>query len=445
MSIVMPIASPAEPWGERPAYHPIPFADFKPELLGLYEPPQRAKATYAKMRQTLEILAGLVGNGTTADLSPALITRFIQARPAGTNPNTTIGLLRNVRAVCNYAVERGYLRANPMSCRKTWLRPVATGGKQHHGADEIARVLDLARRDIARKKAGSWAQWRARRLYALAATVAYTGVRKMEALRLRAEDIDIPGRMIHIVERGGSLLKTEGSAQPVPMPDALAAILAEWLPFLALPEAAEPPSGEGSPGGPRRPDPGWVFPNAYRTLPWTGGSPGQKPLDRLKRLGKRAGVEGFTFLSLRHSWATHAESLWGFSEAMIQRVLRHTDRQTQQHYRHADPANLRAAVKGLSFGDAPPPLPPAPARPAGDAAPPRATGKPPRGPRLSAPKLDDEDIAEARRLREGGWSYPTLAARFGVSRSTLHAALNGKTHKHLADAGDGADGRDVAP
>lgn len=58
---------------------------------------------------------------------------------------------------------------------------------------------------------------------------------------------------------------------------------------------------------------------------------------------------GFTFLSLRHSFATHAEH-WGLSPAMIQRILRHTSVRTQIGYRHADAANLRAAGGRIGFG-----------------------------------------------------------------------------------------------
>src|SRR5262249_48814096 len=77
-------------------------------------------------------------------------------------------------------------------------------------------------------------------------------------------------------------------------------------------------------------------------------------LDRVRRLGVRCGIEAMTLLSLRHSWATHAESAWGLSELQIQRVLRHTNTRTQKRYRHADLANLCVALGAVSFGDAPP-------------------------------------------------------------------------------------------
>ena len=329
----------AMPFTDR--FSPIPMARFRDEVLTLYTPPLRARNTFIKMRQTLAIACELTGPGaTTAELTPALIARFIQSRPPDQSNNSTLSLLSSLRVACAYAQSQGYIKVSPFAFRKQWIKPAPTTKSRHHGREEIGRVLQLLRADVEHRT--GWAGWRARRLYALAATVAYTGLRKNEALHLCVEDVDLAGRMLLIVERKGRSLKTAASAQPVPVPEPLAAVLADWLRdeqrlWMARPDTECP----------------WVFPNVTRTGPWTGGQPGAKPLDRLKAAGKRAGVEGFTFLSLRHSWATHAES-WGLSPAMIQRVLRHTTVRTQWHYRHADMANLRGAVKNIDFGpDAP--------------------------------------------------------------------------------------------
>ena len=329
---------------------PIPFAEFRAELLALYEPPLRAKGTYDKMRQAVDIAGEFIGDGTTADLTPALVARFVGSRPPELSPNTTAALLRSLRTACSYAKARGYVRNSPFDARREWVRASRPRRRRHHGREEIARVLDLLRLDIHRRRPGA-ERWRARRIYALAATVAYTGCRKMEAIRLRVEDLDIPGRIIMITPHGDQRLKTLAAEQPVPMAAPLAAILADWLAHLEeesrLTPTAPPPARADRPA----PGSGWLFPGVERLGPWTGGPPGEKALDQLKAAGRRAGVEGFTFLSLRHSWATHAE-FWGFSPAMIQRVLRHTTAQTQQHYRHADAANLRAIAGAIDFGAA---------------------------------------------------------------------------------------------
>lgn len=317
---------------------PIPLARFRDEVLELYRPPLRAKGTFIKIRQVLDLVVALAGPGaTTAELAPDLVARFVQARPEGESPNSTISLLNSLRAACSYAELRGYLRVSPFRFRKQWVKP-SRSTRGHHAREEIARVLELLAHDAATRR--GWAGWRAARLYAMVATTAYTGMRRNEVLYLQAEDVDVEGRMVLIVERDGRHAKTAASAQPVPMPDALAAILAGWL-ARRLDVPTRPAEGpEDCP---------WLFPGVTLRGPWTGGPYGQRPLDRLKAAGERAGVGGFNFLSLRHSFATHAE-FWGLAPAMIQRVLRHTTTRTQWNYRHSDHQNMRDAVRGIGFG-----------------------------------------------------------------------------------------------
>ena len=186
-----------------------------------------------------------------------------------------------------------------------------------------------------------WSQWRARRLYALTATVAYCGLRASEALYLHAADIRLEARCIGLTDRGrdgGKAFKTNASAQPVPIPNALVPILADWLEH-RLDAPADFPIPECP----------WLFPTLNRKSNWKSGVPGQKPVQRLQAVANRAGVEGMTFLSLSHSWATHAE-YHGYGPALIQRVLRHTTEKTAElWYRHADVPNLVERVSGFDF------------------------------------------------------------------------------------------------
>jgi integrase len=323
-----------------PTPSPIAWDDFSREILSLYQPPLRARGTRVRLASILRQVAAL-GVARTDELTPSLVARFIAAQPAMA-PRTLHGYVGVLRSACNYAAATGRCAISPFSIRKSWVRKGApTRVQHHHSAAEIARVLELARRTIDRKQR-PWSRWRAHRTYALVSVFAYSGLRRNEGLYLRTEDLDFAGRMI-LVHPGRHRLKTEGSAAPVPMAEELAAILLGWLPQLSV---------AGLPPGPER-DPGWIFPNFERTGPWRGGSKGYRPIDRLKRLGVRAGVENLTFLSLRHSWATHAESLWGLSDLQIARVLRHTNTRTQTGYRHPDLPNLRDKVRGISFGPAP--------------------------------------------------------------------------------------------
>jgi len=341
----------ADGWPTSTAAQPIPLDRFRDEVLDLYRPPLRARKTFDKVRLVLDLVEPLAGPGaTTADLTPALVARFVASRPAGESPNTTISLLNSLRAACTYAKSQGYVRASPFDFRRQWVRPSKPEGPRHHTREEIARVLELLRADVDARR--GWPRWRARRLYALTALVAYTGMRRNEALHLHAGDVDLDGRMVAIVERDGGRLKTSAAAQPVPMPEALAPILADWLAHRLDAPTTGPDVPDAAAARPVCPDCPWLFPGVTRKGPWTGGPAGDKPLDRLRAAGERAGVEGLTFLSLRHSFATHAE-FWGLGPAILQRILRHTTARTQWHYRHADADNLRAAVRRIEFGEGP--------------------------------------------------------------------------------------------
>jgi hypothetical protein len=52
------------------------------------------------------------------------------------------------------------------------------------------------------------------------------------------------------------------------------------------------------------------------------------------------------------------------------------------------------------------------------------------------PVLDSAQAAEVRELAREGWSRPELAARFGVSRSTIDSAIAGRLVTRPAPAGD---------
>ena len=215
---------------------PIPWQKFTAEILELYTPPLRAKGTLKKMRFVLELVTAL-GVKSTEELTVPLIAKFVQSRHNKEHPNSTYSNLAALRAACNYAASQGYCRISPFAIRKDWIRRVESGAKKHHSREDIARVLTLMQSDVARKR--GWSQWRAHRLYVLTSIIAYTGLRKKEALYLRTEDVDFTERMILIRPRVGNRLKTESSAQPVPIPDALLPILQDWIPHLILPEGME--------------------------------------------------------------------------------------------------------------------------------------------------------------------------------------------------------------
>ncbi len=318
----------------------IPWAQFREELRCMYQPTMRARATWHKVRQALD-LAAAAGATTTADLTPVLVARIVQARPEGESCYTLESLLRSLRVACSYAVSCGYVRVNPFNARavRSWIRPGPRRVRKHVTRDEIHRILLVMAKDVEDRR--GWARWKARRLQALTSVVAYCGLRSGEATHLWVEDVDLAARIVWIRERG-KRLKTVAAGAPVPIPDALAPILIDWLSH----RQDRPAIGFGSNVSTDSP---WLFPTISRKAPWCSGQPGAKPVHRLRAVAKRAGVEGVTFQVLRRSLATYLE-YHGVGPALIQRTLRHTDtRTTEKWYRMADVENLREKVAGLEF------------------------------------------------------------------------------------------------
>jgi integrase len=307
----------------------VPFARFTEEVLALYAPPLRRKATYLKMRQVLGEFAALQPRPKkTSDIGPALMTRWLAAYREKRKPITSASLLISFRAACNIARKMGWLRVTPWDIRKDWISADdcaddddAPGAIRHHSIEDLLRVLDRAALEAAE------GGWEPARLQALVATYIYTGLRKKEALGLQRPDVDLGARIIKVKSRRRRKLKTRASAAPVGVPDELAPILDVWL---------------------RRAGSDWVFPNKSGTGFWNEGRPGKKPLDQVKALGQRAGVAGLTIQSFRHSLATHA-GRFGLGPLALKAQLRHTSLGTQEHYIESDLANIRAIASQIRF------------------------------------------------------------------------------------------------
>jgi integrase len=317
---IPPRTARVHPMDECAAPSPIPFDEFARNLLTLYQAPLRARSTRERMVHLLALLRAF-GLESTADLTTPRLAAWIAHRSNEVATSTLIGELGYLQTACGFAVEEGWLASNPFRSRRLRVRRRPPLSKRHQTLAEMSRLLGYLR-----ERSSSWGGLR---LFALAATVAYTGMRRNEALFLRLNDVDLAERLIWIERTAERDLKTDRAGQPVPICDELAEVLGRWLP-----EAG----------------PTWLFPTRDRRSPWTGGNPGTKPLCRLKRAAAACGVEGVTWLSLRHSWATHAETAWGLSDPQIQRILRHTSPMTsRRHYRHADAENLRTMVATVRY------------------------------------------------------------------------------------------------
>jgi integrase len=319
---------------------PMSWSSFTADVLALYLPPIRRLATHRKMRQVLGEFSAFCL--TTADLTPSVIAAWLQAHPER-RPETTLALLRTLRAACTYGVLVSALEANPFAWRKptAWVDwDVPELDPPVHSAEEISRVLALADQEAAMQR-GAWtvdrgpmesltvhdAAWKAARLRALVYAYAFLGARKREVLGLLVADVDLAGGCIAIRTNRRRGLKTRSSAAHLPIPAELGRVLAAWMPLTGC---------------------DWLFPGAKRQGPWLDGPPGLKAIDQIKALGERAGVEGLTIASFRHTFASLAEG-WNMSELELQRLLRHSRIRTQRAYRHELPAVLKEAGAKVHF------------------------------------------------------------------------------------------------
>lgn len=301
---------------------PVTFSRFEAELLDLYRA-ARSRATFIKMRQVLREVAALdPPPATTAELTPALVVRWIAAHPGRTGV-TTYSHLSALRAACGFARRMGWLAVSPFEVVRDWgVDGTPADAPRHLSREQVARLLAHT------AAASASGCWRAGRLHALASLLCYTGLRRGEAIHLSREDIDLAAGFVFVPRRRLAWRsKTATAAAPVPIPDALAPVLAGWLPRAGCE---------------------WVFPGVSRRGPWTGGPRSDRALEALRAAGEAAGVGRVNFLVLRHTWATHAAS-WGLGPIEVKLMLRHTTIRTQARYIHPDRANLRAAVKGIRF------------------------------------------------------------------------------------------------
>ena len=367
---------------------PIGWPEFREYILMIYKPPLRSRGCFLAVQQAMVLFEAAAAPTTTADLTVQNIAKFVASRSGIGSPNTLKHHLRKLSAISTLAVASSWLRISPFAIRSRWVRGVTPRSPRVPSLEEIGRVLARARQEI-QDAPPAWV-WRCRRLYALVAVVAYTGLRRTEALTLKVVDVHLADGYLDVTARPDFTLKTPGAAAPVPIPEALKPILAGWLPNVGASE--------------------WVFPCVSLVNPWHTGSVAGRPVGRLRALGERAGVPSLTFLGLRHAWATHAE-FWGLSELQVQRVLRHTTTSTQKTYRHAQIENMRAMVANVRFED--PPAAAAPEPPAAAAVPELPALVPAPGP--SPPVVDAMFGAPCRLPSPDSWVVRKALARFAAS------------------------------
>jgi integrase len=198
-----------------------------------------------------------------------------------------------------------------------------TTAPKYYTRSQVVSLLDRVDRELS----DSPDDWMAARIRALVYFEAYTGVRIEEALFLEWSDIEWEVGVANVIFKIEHGLKTEGSENPIGLSEELIAVLHDWQNHRTC---------------------NWVFPNK-RNRPWTGGSKGDKPLDHLKALARRAGIDHANWKMFRHTLTTHGKQWFGLTEEQVRAQLRHTTTETQKNYTHSDKENLHELVKRLDF------------------------------------------------------------------------------------------------
>ena len=218
-----------------------------------YWPTLRSKDTLKAIKQCVGVLEEL-GVRSTADLNIRLINRIVGPTPATLSPNSVRSLLRNVSAICTHAVDLGYLASSPFKRRpiRTWVRgtkpKTRATSRRRRSVGYLTLCVDVREKRGYAQVAGPCSQ-------TPFTLVAYTGLRKSEALFLHVEDVDLAAGVLHLVDRKAHRLKTECSEQPLPIVKPLADCL-KSLARIALTRTPKP----------RRESP-WLFPNALKPTP----------------------------------------------------------------------------------------------------------------------------------------------------------------------------------
>lgn len=317
----------------------VPWEQFEPELMEQYGPALRSKSTKRYMEHAVRVLRGEMCVSYVHDLDVRLLTRLVNSRDPKLSPNSVRSLLRAVQSICSAAVNFGYLPVSPFAARpiRTWVRASKPQGVRHFSKVEMRAIFELMARDVAEKR--GWAQYRARRDQALFTLIAYTGLRLSEALWSHVIDLDLDTGIVFVVSRASHRLKTAGSEKPVTIanPGVSIPILRDWK----LHRLDAPPLFD-------RPRSAYTFPNVRTMTPWTNGGPGTSPLDRLKAVASRAGIEHANYQMVRRTIATMLQNLT--SPAAVQRILRHSNvGVTQAFYMQADVEQMKQSMSGFEY------------------------------------------------------------------------------------------------
>lgn len=291
-------------------------------------------ATMAKKRSILEThVFPAIGSVPLSELTEDALTVWrADLGRTDRKANTKNGAIRELKALLNFAAERGLMDATPIRKLKPFRDPYAETSAvklRYYTKSEFEAFLDQAR--AAAEEENTWRAWG---IYVFFMLACYTGMRKGEIHALRWTDIDGSclwvRRSITQKLKGEAWVETppknESSVRRLQMPEKLIEALSDHRKRM---EAMDGWSESLFVCGGPKPIPDTVIENAN------------------KRFGAAAGLKHITIHEFRHS---HASVLCnaGINVKEIARRLGHSDVETTlRTYAHLYPTEEERAVKIL--------------------------------------------------------------------------------------------------
>jgi integrase len=242
----------------------------------------------------VELFRREFGSRQLRDITPLLADAYVSRRAQLRKPATVNRDLVVLRHMFQKAREWGKAIENPVSHQK----PLRANNRRlrYLSHEEIPRLLSAA--DAS--------------LRPLLVVALHTGLRRSELFSLTWQDIDVKQAVIRIVQT------KNGERREIPMTETLRATVQQL---------------------PRRLASDRVFP----------GKTGRGVVDvrkRFHRALREAGIEGFVFHDLRHTFASHLV-MAGVDLMTVKEFLGHKDLKMTLRYAHLAPDYKRAAIERL--------------------------------------------------------------------------------------------------
>jgi len=287
----------------------------EPELLPIfssfcirvYSPHAKAHLSFLSWRNRKYQLARLCeyfGDLRLDEISVPEIESYKEERLAdGRKPSGINDDLKVLRTVLQYALDRGHVIEIPR-CKK--LKVQGRGRVQFWSEEEVTRLLDACREQEPD-------------IHDLVLFLANTGVRKREAIALRACSIDLERRVVS-VEPYDDYTTKSNKAREVPINDAIHDLCEK-----AVRSGRE-----------------WLFP-----CPKTGDRYAFFPSLKWERAMGTAGLKGGPH-RLRHTYASHLVMETG-DLFLVAKVLGHSHSRVTELYAHLMPDHLARARTAVSF------------------------------------------------------------------------------------------------